>query len=39
MSECGKRAQRGKILELHRGILREPFLQVGGELLRSGRIA
>src|SRR5581483_2034392 len=27
LSECGKSAQRGKILELHRRILRESFLQ------------
>jgi hypothetical protein len=33
MSECGKSAQRRKILKLHRGVLREPFLQVGGEPL------
>ena len=39
MSERGKRVQRGKILELHRGILGEAFLQVGGEPLGSGRIA
>src|ERR1700733_904280 len=37
MSEWGKRAQSGKILELHRGILREPFLQVYGKALRRGR--
>ena len=39
MSECGKRAQCGNILELHRGILREPFLQITGEFPGSGRIA
>jgi hypothetical protein len=39
MGECGKRAQRGKILELHRSILREPFLQVYGKPLRGGGLA
>src|SRR5262249_29750177 len=37
--ECGNRAQRGKILELHRGILRKAFLQVGGEPLRFRKVA
>src|SRR5262245_27210519 len=39
MSEVGKSVQRGKILELHRRILRESLLQVGGEPLRFRSVA
>jgi hypothetical protein len=39
MRECGDRAERRKILELHRGILREAFLQVGGEPFRFREVA
>src|SRR5215469_16451523 len=38
-SECGQSVQRGKILELYGSIFREPLLQVGGELLRSRKVA
>src|SRR5712675_2980349 len=39
MSECGKSMQRGKILELHWGILRKAFLHVGREPLRFRKVA
>ena len=39
MRESRERVQDGKILELHGSILRESFLQIRRERLRSGSIA
>src|SRR5437763_419170 len=39
MTQCVKSVQRGKILKLHRGILREAFLQVGSEPSRFRNVA